>query len=453
MNGEEAFDKWVADKDFAVVEFYAPWCGHCKKLAPEYEKAAGILNKLDPPLPLAKVDATEEENKALGSRYGVRGFPTLKIFRKGAKEEEYNGPRDADGIVDYVKKMAGPAASLFEKKADVDAFVKEADAALVGVFSGKDDADLAVFLSTANQFREDGSFAYVFDAKLLPEAKGKKDGAKLHLFKKFDNEYDAYDGAMEAEEIAKFFGENATPLVVTFDQEPTNRARLSKVFASDKPKMLAFVDFASKEAEMRRVLAEHAPKHKSKVNILIADYKDNDRALEFFGVDKTSKKATVVIHSMMDNKKYVQDVDADLSKVGAFLDGFAAGTLEPHIKSEEVPAKNDDPVYVLVAKEFETVLNSGKDVMVEFYAPWCGHCKKLAPIYDEVGAEFAKNDKVVVAKFDATANDVPDSAFNVKGFPTLYFKNGKTGEVTQYEGAREKDDLIKFIKEKGAHAA
>merc|ERR1712157_509745 len=206
----------------------------------------------------------------------------------------------------------------------------------------------------------------------------------------------------------------------------------------EKPKMLAFVDFASKEDEMRRVLTEVAPKHKGTLNILIADFKDNERALEFFGIDKGSKTATAVIHSMADNKKYVQEVEGDFSKVATFLDGFAAGTLTPHVKSEEIPAKNDDPVYVLVAKEFETGMDSGKDVMVEFYAPWCGHCKKLAPIYDEVGAEFTKNDKVMVAKFDATANDVPDSAYDVKGFPTLYFKNGKTGEISRYEGAREK---------------
>ena len=69
-------------------------CGHCKKLAPEYEEAATALATSDPPIKLAKVDATEE--KELGDRFGVTGYPTLKMFRKG-KEYDYSGPREAGG--------------------------------------------------------------------------------------------------------------------------------------------------------------------------------------------------------------------------------------------------------------------------------------------------------------------------------------------------------------------
>jgi len=66
---------------FTVVEFYAPWCGHCKNLAPEWESAAKTLSeaKLDPPIVLANVDATEEDNKPLATKYGVKGFPTIKV--------------------------------------------------------------------------------------------------------------------------------------------------------------------------------------------------------------------------------------------------------------------------------------------------------------------------------------------------------------------------------------
>lgn len=88
-----------------IVFKYSNRCGHCKRLAPEYEKAAKELNKRTPPIPLAKVDATAESD--LATRFGVTGYPTLKIFRKG-KAYDYNGPRENFGrlfTLHYINTM------------------------------------------------------------------------------------------------------------------------------------------------------------------------------------------------------------------------------------------------------------------------------------------------------------------------------------------------------------
>lgn len=68
-------------------------CGHCKKLAPEYEVAATALISNDPPIPIAKVDCPA--NTQLCSQFGVSGYPTLKIFRDGKLSADYQGPRNA----------------------------------------------------------------------------------------------------------------------------------------------------------------------------------------------------------------------------------------------------------------------------------------------------------------------------------------------------------------------
>lgn len=116
-----------------------------------------------------------------------------------------------------------------------------------------------------------------------------------------------------------------------------------------------------------------------------------------------------------------------------FVKDLLEGKLEPYLKSEPIPENNDGPVTVAVARNFDdVVVNNGKDTLIEFYAPWCSHCKKLAPVYDELG-EKMKNEDVAVVKMDATSNDVPP-IFDVRGFPTLYWasKNSKENPV-RYE--------------------
>jgi protein disulfide-isomerase A1 len=84
------------------------------------------------------------------------------------------------------------------------------------------------------------------------------------------------------------------------------------------------------------------------------------------------------------------------------------------------------------------------------YAPWCGHCKALAPKYDELGELFKPfADKVTIAKVDATANDVPD---DIQGFPTIkLYAAGKKDTPVNYSGARTVEDLAAFVKDNGKY--
>lgn len=73
-----------------------------------------------------------------------------------------------------------------------------------------------------------------------------------------------------------------------------------------------------------------------------------------------------------------------------FVQNVLDDKLEPYLKSEAIPETNDAPVKVAVAKNFDdVVVNNDKDTLIEFYAPWCGHCKKLTPIYDELGEKVS----------------------------------------------------------------
>ncbi|KAG0207945.1 hypothetical protein BGX28_000958 [Mortierella sp. GBA30] len=116
-----------------------------------------------------------------------------------------------------------------------------------------------------------------------------------------------------------------------------------------------------------------------------------------------------------------------------------------------------DNVLALTPKDFDeareirlrTTIGS-KPALVEFYAPWCGHCKNLAPVYEELGQAFAgKDDKVLIAKVDADAHRELGSRYGIKGFPTLkWFPNGVNGDPEDYSGGRDLDSLAGFVSKK-----
>lgn len=98
---KESHDDFLKNNNVTLIEYFAPWCGHCQRLEPEYKKAALMLKEHG--IRLANINCDEKENKEFCNDLGIRGYPTLKIFNNGNKDD-YEGPRDADGIFKYMKK-------------------------------------------------------------------------------------------------------------------------------------------------------------------------------------------------------------------------------------------------------------------------------------------------------------------------------------------------------------
>lgn len=217
---------------------------------------------------------------------------------------------------------------------------------------------------------------------------------------------------------------------------------------------LAYVFAEEKEErdEFAKTLKPIAQKHKGKINIAVIDAKAFGQHGSNLNLDVT-KWPAFAIQETVKNEKYPLDQTKtiDAETVGKFVDDFVDGKLEPSIKSEPIPEKQEGPVTVVVAKNYkDIVMDDKKDVLLEYYAPWCGHCKSLAPKYEDLAQLFTPHsDKVVIAKVDATANDVPDE---IQGFPTIkLFAAGKKDSPVEYSGARTAEDLAVFMRDEGSH--
>ncbi|KAK4276721.1 hypothetical protein QN277_014838 [Acacia crassicarpa] len=438
------FSDTVNKHNFIVVEFYAPWCGHCKKLAPEYEKAASILSSHDPPVVLAKVDANEEQNRDLATQFDVKGFPTIKILRNGGKDvQEYKGPREADGIVEYLKKQSGPASSEIKSADDATSFIGDNKVVIVGIFPKFSGEEYNNFTALAEKLRADYDFAHTLDAKYLPRGESSVNGPIVRLFKPFDELFVEFQD-FHVEALEKFVEETSIPIVTVFNNDPSNHPYVMKFFNSPNAKAMLFVNFTTETADsLKSKYREAAEQYRQDgISFLVGDVEASQGAFQYFGLKEDQVPLIIIQHN--DGKKFLKpNVEPD--HVSAWLKDYKDGKIQPFKKSEPIPEVNNEPVKVVVADSLdEIVFNSKKNVLLEFYAPWCGHCKKLAPILDEVAVSFQNDDNVVIAKLDATANDIPSDTFDVQGYPTLYFRSSN-GQISQYDGNRTKEDIIDFI--------
>lgn len=444
---EANFQEAIDSHEYVLVEFYAPWCGHCKALAPEYAKAAGQLAEKNSPIKLAKLDATEEGKVA--EKFEVRGYPTLKFFKNG-KDMEYNGGRTAETIISWLEKKTGPPAKALETVEAAKAFIEDNKIAVIGFFKDATSAAAKQFLSVASNM-DDYPFGIVSEDAVTAEYEVK--GDSVALFKKFDEGRNNFEGEITEAALTKFVAGNALPLVVDFNQETAQ-----KIFSGEiKSHLLMFVsakgDAYNAQVEVAKTVAKE-----NKGDLLFVtintDEDDHKRIMEFFGIEDSELPTMRIIKLEEDMSKYKpESKEIEVENMRSFVTKYKAGELKPHLMSEEVPADWDkEPVKVLVGKNFaEVALNPEKDVLVEFYAPWCGHCKQLVPIYDKLGEKYKDHESIVIAKMDSTANEVEQ--VKVQGFPTIkLFKKGDNKAV-DYNGERTLEGMSKFLESGGVDGA
>jgi len=359
---DDNFDHAISNNKFILVEFYAPWCGHCKALAPEYAKAATQLSEAQSEIKLAKLDATIHKSSA--EKFQVRGYPTLKFFKNG-DAKDYGGGRTSDDIVAWLKKKTGPPTVPLATSDEFTKFKDNNDVAVVGFFPDAESEAFKTYVSVADGF-DDVVFGVITDPQVAGQA-GLEAG-KVAVFKQFDEGRVDFDGEVDAAKLSSFVKENQIALLSEFTSETA-----PKIFGGDiQNHALLFVskksdDFATHTNNFKTAAAEF--KGQMLFIYIDSDQEENKRVMEFFGL--TDKDVpTYRIIKMQDNMAKYKPEELDLSSdaVIKFSQGVLSGVIKRHLMTEEVPADwNSKPVSVLVGKNFkEVAFDSTKKVFVEF---------------------------------------------------------------------------------------
>lgn len=460
----DKFESFLAENPLVLAEFFAPWCGYCKQLGPEFALAADSLKESHPSIKLAQVDCTEEAD--LCQSFDIRGYPTLKVFR-GRSQEDYTGPREADGIAEHMVQLSKPAVQVVD---DYTAFLEAADAQtrpfVVQVLPSAVHKSLAAQNETynelANEERSRLSFFTINNDKVIAELNKKVNVDLSTNTAKYlvihPGEYDDVR-EMDGELVRESFAEWASSAMVP-DFGDINRDTYLLYMNSKLPLGYYFYSTPEEREEKDKFFKEQGKKHRGKINFVGLDASQFGRHAEVLNMDPEIVPLFAIQDGPGGKKFGVNQTEhpngPSTEVISEFVDLFLAGEAVPIIKSEPLPTQEEidaQAVTKLVTHNYDEVLGDySKDVFVKYYAPWCGHCKKLAPIWEEL-AEFFDADQVVIADIDHTLNDV-ETPLIIEGYPTLVFypANGEVNPETgfrkhiTYNGARELEDFIKFVK-------
>ncbi|XP_068764448.1 protein disulfide-isomerase A2 [Struthio camelus] len=445
---EHNFARALREHRLLLVEFYAPWCGHCQALAPQFAQAAAILRNESGELRLAKVDAPAQA--ALAGEFGITTYPTLKLFRDGNRTHPaaYTGRLDAEGIVRWMRRRIGPSAALLRDAAAAAAFISSQEVAVVGFFKDLRGEAAGAFHELAGEL-VDVAFG-VAEAAELFEAYGL--AADTVCLFKFDEERADFplDPArgLDAAELTRFIRVRSLELVMEFSSETSDR-----IFGAKIPyHMLLFLNKTeAAQLELQGAFREAAAAFRGEVLFVLIDVNGYGAGvLPFFGLTPADAP-TLRFIKMETNRKYqMEEDDFSASAVSAFVQAVLDGKVKPRLLSAEPPEDWDTrPVKVLVGKTFEQVaFDETKNVFVKFYAPWCSHCKEMAAAWEELGERYKDHEDIVIAEMDATANELEN--ITIHGYPTLhYFPAGPGRKMIEYKSTRDVETFSKFLENGG----
>eukprot|EP00903_Cladosiphon_okamuranus_P012417 g11636.t1 len=466
---ESSFEKALAENDVLLLEFFAPWCGNCQRLRPRYARAAAALASEGSKGRLAKIDCTENEALCVEEPWRIQRYPTIMLRRFG-KLHEFDEPPEAKEIVRFMRKATEPALRLLSNEAAVHEFARSNDVAIVGIME-KDGSEAHVKFKEAAEADFGRAYGVTFDDKVA-DFFAVESGNKVVALRQFDPERlsmqvfsfttkddieSFVEGAskklylkMGTDEASDILAARPVAMFLLTEEEkvPSTATKGVMELAQAMAKNSLAATATGKKAADRVVQYVHASKDDAGTRVMgfLIGEKNLDGQVPGAFLVAPGDEGKIL--------KYRYDGELTVEGLEDFEGRFFAGDLSPHTKSEALSEEDElGPVKTVKAASFKRmVIDNDKDVLVDFYAPWCPHCKRLAPVYAELAGKMEGRDNLVVADMDVTANEVDYPGVSTSKLPTLLMFKARSKETPQrYEGELALEPLMDFVNEMVDH--
>lgn len=342
-------------------------------------------------------------------------------------------------------KRVGPPSNEVKTCDELKAKVDNTKLALVyfGDLSAKEFSSVFIPLAENPSISEKYQFFHIADAECAT-ANGVTQTPALVFFRKFEESPLVYTGAIEVDPVLLWLQGVSVPTLIEFSED-----YIEPIFGQRKQTIFLFRSKEDADSTFAKTFAEAAKALKGEVLFVVSGVTDGiqGRLGEFVGVDESALPTIRLLDPQENMKKFsfptsIKDITVEGLKT--FISDFKANKLEAFLKSQEIPEDDGKALKTLVGKNFkDQVINTENEVFVKFYAPWCGHCKSMAPAWEQLADELKDVSGLFIADFDATANEV--DGVDIRGFPTLKLYKG--GQPVDYDGGRDLESFKTFLKE------
>ena len=170
---------------------------------------------------------------------------------------------------------------------------------------------------------------------------------------------------------------------------------------------------------------------------------------EYIGITQYDLPTVHILDTRGDFRKYKLIGDITLNNLINFVSEWENGELVAFYKSQEIPHYQTGPIKEIVGKNFkEVVFDESRDILVEFYAPWCNYCMAFVPVYLDLAEKLERlRSEILLTRIDIINNEV--EGIIIQGTPTLmFYKKGSKNQPIVYSGERELNKILDFLEVK-----